>query len=68
MSNIYLSLSYKNYHLGAAFYDEESEAIHILNDVVEDEEFTSLSTRKSLIYITLLLLINYLPMQFLSYS
>uniref|UniRef100_A0A914Z3G0 DNA mismatch repair protein MutS core domain-containing protein n=1 Tax=Panagrolaimus superbus TaxID=310955 RepID=A0A914Z3G0_9BILA len=43
MSNIYLALSYKNFHLGAAFYDEESEAIHILNDIAEDEDFSSLS-------------------------
>uniref|UniRef100_A0AC34FU49 Uncharacterized protein n=1 Tax=Panagrolaimus sp. ES5 TaxID=591445 RepID=A0AC34FU49_9BILA len=43
MSNIYLALSYKNFHLGAAFYDEETEAIHILNDIAEDDEFSSLS-------------------------
>uniref|UniRef100_A0A914QBU3 Uncharacterized protein n=1 Tax=Panagrolaimus davidi TaxID=227884 RepID=A0A914QBU3_9BILA len=37
------TLSYKNYHLGAAFYDEETEAVNIFNDVAEDDEFTSLS-------------------------
>ena len=44
--SVYLSICYTSNHLGGAYYDEQEEVIYILNDIAEDQEFTSLSNCK----------------------
>lgn len=44
MSQTILAISFGSKKIGAAYYDEDDSKVHILHDLAEDDDFTTLNS------------------------